>query len=313
MIDYLYMRNKLIKHYNFEDVFKNSSDIYLKEILNYLNNFKDGKDEDNKNKIIKYFISFYYYQLLYTLFGHMNYQGIKGILEKNYNETLNKYNYLLKNDEGFFKDQFNYYYIYLIKNKQRRLNEQSNKTNEKEIKELKDLEKKVLNIFYEDLSVDKIKKYPPTYFYYLSKLFESNTINTKDLILEYVFLNRAANAKLNELKDVEYQVFEEKYLIVKAKKKLEEKNKEENFKKIKEAKGAINAEGYGEEGNICPICMENTKSVIALPCKHFFCGTCMTRLIRGGTCAVCRTQIKITFDINLKKETLIKSKIVPKI
>ena len=59
--------------------------------------------------------------------------------------------------------------------------------------------------------------------------------------------------------------------------------------------------------------MENTKSVIALPCKHFFCGTCMTRLIRGGTCAVCRTQIKITFDINLKKETLIKSKIVPKI
>ena len=310
LIDYLYMRNKLIKHYNFEDALKNTSDIYLKEIINYLNNFKDGKDDDNKNKIIKYYISIYYYQLLYTLFGHMYFNGIKGILEKNYNETLNYYNYLLKKDDGFYKDQFYYYYIYLIKNKRRRLNEQSNKTNEKEIKELIDLEKKVLNLFYEDLSVDKIKKYPPTFFYYLSKLFRSNSINNKDLILEYVFLNRAANAKLNELKDVEYQVFEEKYLIAKAKKKLEEKNKEENFKKIKEAKGAINVEGYGDEGIICPICMENRKSVIALPCKHFFCGTCMTKLIKDGTCPVCRVQIRITFDINLKKETLIRSKIV---
>ena len=311
LIDYIYMRNKLIKHYNFEDILKNSSDIYFKEILNYLNKFKDGKDEDNKNKIIKYYISIYYYQLLYTLFGHINYNGIKGILEKNYNETLNIYNYLLKNDDGYFKDQFYYYYIYLIKNKQRRLNEQSNKKDEKEIKELMDLEKKVLNLFYEDLSVDKIKKYPPTFFYYLSKLFRSNTINTKDLILEYVFLNRAVNSKLNELKEVDYQVFEEKYLIAKAKKKLIEKNKDENFKKIKEAKGAINVEGYGEDGIICPICMENRKSVISLPCQHFFCGTCMTKIIGDGTCPICRTQIKITFDINLKKETLIKSRIVP--
>ena len=61
--------------------------------------------------------------------------------------------------------------------------------------------------------------------------------------------------------------------------KIKEKNKEENFKKIKEAKGAINVEGYGEDGMICPICLENKKSIIALPCKHFFCGTCMKRLL----------------------------------
>ena len=60
---------------------------------------------------------------------------------------------------------------------------------------------------------------------------------------------------------------------------------------------------------ICPICLENKKSIIALPCKHFFCSSCMNRLLDDGSCPICRTEIKITFDINLKKESLIKSKV----
>ena len=35
----------------------------------------------------------------------------------------------------------------------------------------------------------------------------------------------------------------------------------------------------------------------------------MKRLLDDGSCPICRTEIKITFDINLKKESLIKSKI----
>ena len=175
-----------------------------------------------------------------------------------------------------------------------------------------DLEKKVLNLFYEDLSSEEIKKLPPTFFYYLYKLFRNNSINTKDLILEYVFLNRASNSKIIDLKDDDAESFEEKYVIYKTKKKIKEKNKEGNFKKIREAKGAINVEGYGEDGMICPICLENKKSIIALPCKHFFCGTCMERLLDDGSCRICRTEIKIVFDIDLKKETLIKSYINPK-
>ena len=96
---------------------------------------------------------------------------------------------------------------------------------------------------------------------------------------------------------------------MKAKRKIKEKNKEENFKKIREGKGAINVEGYEEDGIICPICLENKKSIIALPCKHFFCSACMNRLLDDGSCPICRTEIKITFDINAKKETLIKSKL----
>ena len=77
-------------------------------------------------------------------------------MDKNYNETLNKYNCLLKNDDDcLFNDRFYLYYIYMIKNKQRKLNEENNKTEEKDLIEL---EKKLLNLFYEDLSVEKIIK-----------------------------------------------------------------------------------------------------------------------------------------------------------
>ena len=196
----------------------------------------------------------------------------------------------------------------MIKNKQRKLNKGDNKTEDKELIEL---EKKLLNLFYNDISVEKIKTYPPSFFYSLSRLYRNNTIKTKDLILEYVFLHRASNAKIdNDLKNVDSYIFEEKYYKEKAKKKIKEKDKEENFKKIKEGKGAINVEGYGEDGMICPICLENKKSIIALPCKHFFCSFCMKRLLDDGYCPICRTEIKITFDFNSKKESLIKSKIV---
>jgi hypothetical protein len=306
LFDFIFMRNKLIKHYNLEEEFKKSSDDCLKEIINYLNGFMKGKDDENKNKIIKYFGKDYY-SLIYTLYGNYCYLGIKGIMEKNYNETLKIYNYLLKKDDGFLIDRYYLYYIYMIKNKQRNLN----KENKNEDKELIDLEKKLLNLFYNDISVEKIKTYPPSFFYYLSRLYRNNTIKTKDLILEYVFLNRASNAKIMELKNVDSQIFEDKYYIIKAKKKVAEKSKEENFKKIMEGKGAINIEGYGEDGIICPICLENKKSIIALPCKHFFCGSCMEKLLDDGSCPICRTQIKITFDITTKKESLIQSKFVP--
>ena len=303
LFDLNYMRKVLIKHYNFENEFKNNIDNLLKEIMNYLNNFLKGKDDENKKKIKLYFNQDYY-SSLYTLYGNICFLGMKGIIEKNYNETLNKYNYLLKNDEGTLIDRFYLYFIYMIKNKQRK-----KENNKKEDKELIELEKKLLNLFYADVSVEKIKAFPPSFFYYLSRLFRNNTIKTKDLILEYVFLNRASNAKIIKLKNVDCQIFEEKYLINKAKMKIKEKNKEENFKKLFEEKGAINVEGYGEDGMICPICLENKKSIIALPCKHFFCSSCMKRLLDDGSFPICRTEIKITFDIDLKKESLIKSKI----
>ena len=110
--------------------------------------------------------------------------------------------------------------------------------NENEEKELKELEKKTLDLFYQDLSPEQIKKYRSGFFYYLSRLFKYDSINNKDLILEYVFLNRASNAEISLLEGIDNQAFEHFYLKYKAKKKIKYLTQEENYKKIKNAKGA---------------------------------------------------------------------------
>ena len=135
LYDYIYIRNILIKHYNFEDEFKKYFDNYLKEVINYLKQFFKGNNDENKNKIISNFGSFYFYKILFTIYGFMNFYGVKGIIEKNYNETLNIYNYLLKNDEGSVIDRVYLYDIYTIKSKQRSLNNYSNENEEKKLME----------------------------------------------------------------------------------------------------------------------------------------------------------------------------------
>ena len=154
LFDLSYMRNVLIKHYNFEYEFKNNIDTYLKEIINYLIIFMEGNDDENRNKINSYFIPDDF-DIMYTLYGYLCYLGLRGIMDKNYNETLNKYNYLLKNDEGSFTDIVYLHHIYMIKIKQRKLDKENNnnsnnnnKNNKTEDKELIELEKKVLNLFY---------------------------------------------------------------------------------------------------------------------------------------------------------------------
>ena len=303
LIDLVYLRKIAIKHYNFGEEFKTNIDPLLKEAMNNLIKFISGTYEENKKLITSYYIYEYYYQLLYSIFGYIYYYGMKGIIERNYNETLKIFNYLLKNDEGYYIDKFYNIFIYFIKINQRKKNIDKNNKGEELIK----LEKKILNTYYEELSGDTIKKKSSSYFYFFSRLFRSSSVNNEDKILEYVFLNRAANASIPKIKGNFYSVFELKYYRYKAIKKLDELNKEENFKKIKDAKGAINVEGYGENGTICPICLENKKSIICLPCRHFFCRFCMDLLLDKGKCPICRANIKITFDIDLKKEKLIKS------
>ena len=321
LCDFIFMRNKLIKHYNFENVFKTQFDPVLEQIINYLKKFLIENDDQNKDKIKHYFIQDSYFQLFYSQIRYIYSFGIRGIIEKNYDYALNLFHYLMKNNNSYYngdyyKDIYYYHFIYIYRNKQRLLNiknNKSNKSNDEENKQLIEIEKNMLNFFYQKLEETNIKELPPKFFYCLSQLFRYNAINTKDLILEYVFLNRASNAIIKDkiFKEFEYcNIFQELYFKQKAKKKIKEKNKDENFKKIKEAKGAINIEGYGEDGTICPICLENKKSIIALPCKHFFCSVCMDKLLDEGNCPICRTKIKITFDINLKKENLIKSKLI---
>ena len=316
LTEYFYLRKITIKHFNFGDIYKNSFDIYTKEMLNYLLKYTKGTNEENKDLMKKFFIINDFFAELYTRLGRIYYYGVSGIIERNLKEALDKLNFIEKTDNIIYGEAYHLYIIYQIKIKERKLAKidkgkkgldiEKNTNNNDD--ELIKLEKKVINLNFDFFNLVNLKKFPPSIFYILSKLFGSSSINNEDLILEYALLNRAANAPVSRLKHFIIDTFEEQYLKYKAKKKIEEKNKEENFKKIKNAKGVINVEGYGDDGTICPICFQNEKSVICLPCKHFFCGACLDKVVSEETyCPICRGQIKITFDFNLKKENLIKS------
>ena len=94
----------------------------------------------------------------------------------------------------------------------------------------------------------KVQIFFPSGFYILSRFYNSFSINNEDILFEYVLLNRAANAPLLRIEGYSVDYCEEKYIKYKARKKVELKNLEENFNKIKFAKGIINAAGAGEDG-----------------------------------------------------------------
>ena len=314
LYEYFYFRKISIKHFNFGNEFNTNFDIYTKEILNYLLKFLNGTNEENKKQMTKYFVNKDFYDELYTKIAKIYYIGVSGIMEKNFNEALDKLNFVEINNDFLYDKAFHFLTVYKIKCKERKLLKlkENDDPNVKEKienleKELIKLEKDLIQMNFNHFNLESIKKLPPSIFFIISKFYSPSSINNQDIILEYVFLNRASNAPLLRLEEFEYDHFEELYLQSKAKKKLEEKNKEEYYNKVKMAKGAINVEGYGEDGSICPVCFTNKKSVICLPCKHFFCKYCLDKVLDKAICPVCRAEIKITFDIDLKKENLIKS------
>ena len=308
---YINMRNILIKHFNYKNIFFNNFDMYTKEIAKFLIKFGENKNKKNLKKIKKYYYDGEYH--FYFALGFMYYHGINGMLEKNYEESLRFYNYYLKL-EGFDKRtaKTNIYFIHRkIKKNLKNKNKNFIKNNTKYSitdEELINLEKEILNLYLDQLTNDNIKLLYPSFFYILAKIYGPNSIKHKDKALEYVFLNMASNSELITKSGVKFDYFYEKYCIYKSKQKIKEKNKDKNFKEIKEAKGAINVGGYGDDGDICPICLDKKKSTICIPCKHFFCSNCIQELIKNKSCPLCRIEIKATFDMDKKEEKLIESK-----
>ena len=317
-LEYIYMRKIVIKHFNYKNEFKKNFDFYTKELLLYLIKFTKGTNDENKKTLIKYYVNKNFFSELYAKLGGMYYYGVSDIIDRNLDEAINKIQYMIDNEDFFLGETYNYLLIYWAKLKKRKLSKSSKskgtKKNKniinKNEKDLLELEKKLLNIHYDIFYDEDTSLYPPSHFYFLSKFYSSNSMITHnhDPILEYVLLFRAANAPLLRLDDIKYDYFKQKYIIYKTKKKLVDKDKNKEFQKFIDNKGIINVEGYGDDGTICPICMDKKKSTICLPCKHFFCEICIEKLLEKASCPICRGQIKIIFDINLKSERIIKPK-----
>ena len=308
--EYIYIRQVCIKHFNFKKEFQEYFEDYTKEIVDFLINITKGPESETKKNIKKYYKDDNYFKELYFVCGILYYYGVEGILEKNYKESLCKIK--IAYDYSDSKSYKRYNYIYIYKNKEKILNinnkniNYQNQNNIKDNKEFNEIKNNLFKMYYNEIYDQENEYLSSSYYYYLSKLYNKKIGNNGDILMEYIYMNKAANYNDNgkKLRLNSFLVYYKRY---KAKMIMKEKNKDEYYEKIKNIKGYMEIEGYGEDGLTCPICYENKKSTICLPCKHFFCPRCL-KLIEKKNCSICRTVIVMTFDIQSKKEILLSSK-----
>ena len=304
LYEYLYIRHICVKHFNFKKEFKEIFGDYTKEIVEFLIKITEGTESENRERIKKYYINNNSYNELYFACGILYYYGIEGILEREYNTSFNKIKIAYDNSDSESYKRYCYNYIYKIKNKIYKQN--NNSHDDKKEKEFIEIQHNLFKMYHNGLYEQDVEYLSSSYFYYLSKLYNQKIGNDGDILMEYIFMNRAAKYEGGQkLRLNSFGIYYKRY---KAKKKIKEKNKDEYYEKLENIKGYMNNEGYGEDGTICPICYENKKSSICLPCRHLFCPTCLEQLVDKTKCPVCRTIIVLTFDTKTKKEQLMLSK-----
>ena len=65
--------------------------------------------------------------------------------------------------------------------------------------------------------------------------------------------------------------------------------------------GIKDSEGYGEDNSLCPICFDQKRNILCLPCKHLFCINCLKKIANKRKCPICRGSIIITCNTQFKK------------
>ena len=111
--------------------------------------------------------------------------------------------------------------------------------------------------------------------------------------MEYICIKRASEGKMKNPGTGTIISYYRKYKsqkLIKSDEKLIIKLKEETNKNK-------DSEGYGEDGNICPICLENKRDIIFYPCKHRFCKKCTNIIMENSKCPICRGVVLINLDI----------------
>ena len=73
-----------------------------------------------------------------------------------------------------------------------------------------------------------------------------------------------------------------------------EKNKDKCEYLFSHSLNKLDSEGYGEKGDICPICMDKKRNTMSFPCKHIFCNECIYKVEK---CPICRKIIMVRYKI----------------
>jgi hypothetical protein len=277
--EYIFLRKICIKHYGLEKNINEYFDDYTKEILFYLEKMIKLTDK----QVYNYFFRKDYYQEFNLAFGVLNYYGIEKLLKKNNEIALKHFNISIGASSSESYNRFVFYFIYKI-------NKKLNKENIIKENEIKDIEKKIFNMYHNSL-YDKISKLSSSYFYYLFHLLNRKIGNDGNKILECICLKKSIDFKNDFPSSGSIISFYRK-----CKSKIfYEKNKDDYENEFKNIQFNKDSEGYGMDGNTCPICYENKRDVLSLPCKHLFCSFCISKFEK---CPICRECILMKHKIN---------------
>ena len=294
--EYFFLLKICFKHYNLEKAINEYFYDYTKEIVDFLISItKEYTYYNGKLLVAKYYGNNENYDELKLACGIMHFYGVKNILKKNLDKSLHFTKIAYENTKNESYKRFCYYYIFRIneifykekklkskEKNQKKLNKNLLLVNDADIKKIR---AKIFNDYYKGYKEYK-GELTASYYYYLSSLYNKKIGNNGNKIMEIICLNKASEY-IN--KNPGFGSIISSYRKYKAKKILE-KNKEEFNKILNENIKISDSEGYGEKGDICPICFDKKRNMICYPCSHQFCDDCIYKVEK---CPICRKPIMI--------------------
>ena len=300
--EYIFLLKLCFKHFDLEYMLNIYFYDYTKEIVEFLINITKEKDPVLGKKLIeKYFCDEDNYKEYHLACGVAHYYGIKNILKRNIDEAYYHINIAYNCESSPSYKRFCYFYLYKINKiyyKEKKLcsSKEKNKitSNNLLVSESKfnSMKSKIFLDYYKSLQ-DKIDNLSSSYFYYLSRLYHKKIGNNGNLLMEFICLQRATDYRNKNPGTGSIISFYRKF---KAQKILAETKSQSEYI-FSHSLNKKDSEGYGENGDICPICFDKKRNTISLPCKHLFCEECSNKMEK---CPICRQAIITRYKLDIK-------------
>ena len=296
--EYFFLRKLCIKYWNLKslinDNFLDYTKDFIKVILDNACSFENKEEiKSKKEKILNIYFRTDFYSEYHLTCGILYYYGIENIVNVDLIKSLSKFQISFDNSDSKSYQRFCYSYISRIKQKLYDNNklitfEENNKS-----------QHKLFDLYYSSIDKYYLDYLSSSFYYYLSRLYLKSWGTPQNEIMEYICLERASSYINKSPGNGTIICYYRKYksnVELEKKKKLYLNNFKEMFKS--------DSEGYGDDGSICPICMENKRNIMLLPCKHLFCKTCTDQILKKGNCPICRGLIIFNFDFEkIKNES----------
>jgi hypothetical protein len=304
--EYFYFR-KILKKNNYKELLNEFKD-YTREFAQFIIKMTNSElkkentnndylqNDNNKEIILEYFQRNEYYAELNLVCGILLYYGIEDVVEKDYINSLEKFKISYKSSYSQAYKRFCYSYIYKIRNKLNSkgiINPKNNKLLVSNYK-LNKTKNKIYQMYKSSLEKDNFLKLSASFFYYLSRLLNKKIGNSGDDLLEYICLERALECNDDN------PIFGSIICYYRKQKTINLLNNEKYDKIMEGICGIKDSEGYGDDNSLCPICFDQKRNILCLPCKHLFCNNCMEKILSKRKCPICRGSIIFTY--NTKKE-----------